>query len=76
MGNAKKKNEMAFCPVGRFFQDLEERLGKGSNFCEHLKRSRIEFLKAIKTLIDDRIEILEKKSGPKGKKRISKINVD
>jgi len=76
MGNNKKKNDMVLCPVGRFFQDLEENMGKDSRFYEHLSRSRIEFLRAIKTLIDNRIEILEKKTGHKGKKKIDKINVD
>jgi hypothetical protein len=76
MGNAKKKSDMVLCPVGRFFQDLEESMGKESRFYEHLGRSRIEFLKAIKTLIDNRIEVLEKKTGRKGKKKIDKINVD
>jgi len=76
MGNNKKKNDMVLCPVGRFFQDLEENMGKDSKCYEHLSRSRIEFLRAIKTLIDNRIEILEKKTGPKAKKKIDKINVD
>lgn len=67
---------MALCPVGRFFQDLEERMGKDSSFCEHLNRSGIEFLRAIKTLINGRIEILEKKTSAKGKRKISKIKVD
>ena len=76
MSDEKKKSDVAFCPVGRFFQDLEESIGKDTKFYEHLSRSRIELLKAVKTLIDDRIEILEKRTAGKTKKKINKIKVD
>lgn len=62
--------------MGRFFQDLEDCLGRESKFYEHLNRSRIEFLTAVKTLIEDRIETLEKKTGRRGKKKVDKIKVD
>ena len=76
MGEKNKKSDLVLCPVGRFFQDLEESIGKDTKFYEHLSRSRIELLKAVKTLIDDRIEILEKRTAGKTKKKINKIKVD
>ena len=53
---AKKKNEdqMIICPVGKFFMELEDTFGKKTEFFEHLGRSRIEFLKAIRSLVDDK----------------------
>jgi hypothetical protein len=41
-----------------------------------MKRSRIEFLKAVRALVDDRIESLEKKSTAKGKKKITRVDVE
>jgi len=74
---AAKKNEqqMTICPVGRFFLDLENVLGKKSDFFKHMTRSRIEFLKAMRFLLDERIDTLEKKANPTAKKRMTKIKV-
>ena len=76
MGKEKVDKEMVLCPVGRFFLDLEKAAGKKSRFFEHLTQSRVEFLKAIRTLMDDKIEDLEKKATARGKKRVSKIKVE
>jgi hypothetical protein len=76
MSKEKKKKEMVICPVGRFFQDLEESMGKESKFYEHLNRSRVEFLRAIRVLVDEKIENLEKRGARKGKKKISKIKIE
>jgi hypothetical protein len=75
---AKKgdKEERAFCPVGRFFQDLEESLGKDSPFFEHLNQSRVEFLKAVRALVDETIGGFEKKRSRQGKKKMTKIEVE
>ena len=75
---AKKKEEqhMALCPVGRFFQDLERASGRGSEFFEHLNRSRMEFLKAVRSLVEERIEDLEKRDSKKRKKKATKIRVE
>ena len=75
---AKEKNEekIVLCPVGKFFLDLERAAGKKSAFFDHLTRSRIEFLKAIKSLVDEKIEDLEKKGSAGGKKKITKIKVE
>ena len=77
MGKEKRhEEEMVVCPVGRFFLDLERMSGKKSKFFEHMNKSRIEFLKAIRSIVDDRIEDLEKKESKKGKKKMTKIKVE
>jgi hypothetical protein len=65
------KEEMMYCPVGRVFSDLEKFSRKKSPFFDHLKNSRVEFLKAVRSLFDQRIDSLEKAS-TKGGKRMSK----
>jgi hypothetical protein len=76
MVKEKHKEEMVVCPVGRFFMDLED-MGRGrSKFFDHLNRSRIEFLKAIRSVVEERIESIEKKSRKRGKKRATKIEVE
>jgi len=78
MAKDKKIEEEAYlCPVGRFFSDLEKKLPrKKSKFREHLTRSRVEFLKAIRSLVDERIEQLEKEASAKDGKRVTKIEVE
>jgi hypothetical protein len=75
---AKKKNdhEMVMCPVGKFFMDLERVSRKRSKFFHHLYQSRVEFLKAIRSLIDERIEDLEEKGERKERKKARKIEVE
>jgi len=75
-GKNNDKNETVSCPVGRFFLDLEKASGNKSKFLEHLSRSKLEFLKAVKYLIDDKIEDLEKKGAAKGKKKATRIRVE
>ncbi len=77
MTEKSDEKERAFCPVGRFFADLEEGLGKDSTFFEHLNQSRIEFLKAIRSLADVTIEGLEKKKGAsQSKRKATRIEVE
>ena len=74
---AKKNNEqMVVCPVGKFFTDLEDVMGKKSKFFEHMTRSRIEFLKGIRSLLDERIDHYEKKGTKKAAKKMTKIKVE
>jgi hypothetical protein len=72
----EKENERFVCPVGRFFSDLEKLSGKKSDFVKHLSQSRIEFLKAIRSLVDEKIESLENKTAKKSKKKGTKIKVE
>ena len=76
MAKEKVENEVVLCPVGRFFLDLEKMRGGKSKFSEHMSRSRVEFLKAIRSLVDERIESLEKKTADKGKKKATRIKVE
>ncbi len=76
MGKAKKEKVTMLCPVGRFFQGLEGVPEIQSEFFDHLKKARIEFLRAIRALVDERIEHIEKKASRRAKKRVTKIKVD
>jgi len=72
----QKEEEMVVCPVGKFFLDLQRGSRRKSKFFEHLDLSRIEFLKAIRSLIDERIEGLEEKKSSRQGKKATKINID
>ena len=74
MAEEKHKEEMRYCPVARFFSDLEKLSGRKSTFLEHLNSSRVEFLKAIRSLLHQRIDSIEKMAAKRGKK-MSKIEV-
>ena len=75
MEKEKHKEEWRYCPVARFFSDLEKVSGRKATFFEHLNTSRIEFLKAIRSLFDERIDSLEKMGAKRGKKMF-KIEVE
>ena len=75
MAAKKSEPQMVICPVGKFFMDLETVFGKKSDFAKHMTQSRIEFLKAMRSLLDEHIDDLEKKKKPKKKKRATKIKV-
>jgi len=75
-GKSEESGESLLCPVGRFFADLEKRSGKKSKFFEHLTRSRVEFFKAVRSVVDEKIETLEKRDAAGGKKRVTKIKVE
>jgi hypothetical protein len=72
----KKEEEMVMCPVGKFFLDLQKFSLPKSKFFEHLDLSRIEFLKAIRALVDERIEGLEEKKRSKQGKKATKISIE
>jgi len=76
MGKKHREEEMVVCPVGRFFMDLEKASGRKSAFFEHLDRSRVEFLKALRSLLDDRIEAMEQKEHAGRRKKAAKIEVE
>lgn len=76
MAKEKIKEEGFTCPVGRFFAEWEKSSLEKSNFFKHLNQSRVEFLKAVRSLIDERIENLEQRQDEKKGKRATKIKVD
>ncbi|MBI4767178.1 MAG: hypothetical protein HY787_21745 [Deltaproteobacteria bacterium] len=75
MAKEKTNQEIMSCPVARIFSEMEKAYGRKSNFFNHLRQSQVEFLKAVRSLVDDRIDELEKKS-EKGKKKTTKIEVE
>lgn len=74
-GKEKIEQDTIYCPVGRFVSDMEKLWGRGSGFAEHMGKSRVEFLKAIRSLVDERIEALEKRD-KKRKKKAERIKVE
>ena len=76
MSAKENKEEMAACPMGKFFTNLDRVFGKKSKFLEHMTQSRIEFLKGIKSLVDGRIEDLEKRHSSRSGKKMTKIKVE
>ena len=75
---AAKKNEQepTGCPVGNFFEDLEKAFGKKSPFFEHMIQSKLEFMKGIRSLLDARIDHLEKMRSGKTGRKMTKIKVE
>ena len=69
----EKDEKDLFCPVGHFFLEMEKIARNKSEFFDHLSLSRIEFMKAVRSLVDQRIERVEKKrAGYKAKKTTNK----
>ena len=68
--------EEAFRSLGTFFSWLDERMSPGSEFREHMAKSRIEFLKGIRVLIDKRIDDLEKRHSKKPEKKATRVKVE
>lgn len=70
-----EEQDVFVCPVGKFFQELGKGMGKKSDFQKHLSLSRIEFLKAIRALVDERIESIEGRNSEPGQ-RATRIEVE
>jgi len=62
--------------VGNFFEDLEKAFGKKSPFFEHMIQSKLEFMKGIRSLLDARIDHLEKMQSGRSGKKMNKIKVE
>jgi len=76
MAKTTNNDDIVVCPVGSFLRDIEKTYGKKSKFAEHMTQSRIEVLKGIRSLVDDRIEDLDRKKSAGRKKKPTKIKVD
>ena len=76
MTRKKTTEEMCQCPMGAFFRDVEKVIGKKSGFRDHMTRSRIEVLKAIRSLVDERIEGLDKKKAKADSRKVKNIRVE
>ena len=68
--------EEAFRSLGKFFSWLDERISPSSEFREHMAKSRIEFLKGIRVLIDKRVDDLEKRHSKKADKKATRVKVE
>jgi hypothetical protein len=58
----RREERVCDCPMCQLIAGLKKGMGKKSQFRRHLYRSKVEFLKAIRALIDERIEELEGKA--------------
>lgn len=67
--------EEAFRSLGRFFSWLDGRISPSSEFRDHMNKSRIEWLKGIRVLIDKKIDDLER-GHKKADKRATKVKVE
>ena len=76
MARKNNEEESFSCPVGSFFMDMEKMFGKKTKFLQHMGRSRVEFLKAVRSLIDERIERLEEKVAPGAKMKTTRVKVE
>ena len=76
MVEKKGKKEKNSCSVGNLMLDFEKTFGKKSSFYKHMNQSKIEFLKGVKSLLDDRIEHLEKKGSKKSGAKLTKVKVE
>lgn len=63
------------CPVGHFISAMERCLGITDDFKRHLYNSRVEFLKAVRSLIDKKIEDLESRVSS-STKRAERIEIE
>lgn len=68
--------EEAFRSLGRFFSWMEDKISPSSEFREHMAKSRVEFLKGIRTLVDKKINELERRYGKREGKKATKIKVE
>ncbi len=78
---AKEKSEereetKSECPVCMLLDLGSQIFGKESEFYRHMINARIEFLQGIKSLIDRRIESLEKAKEKPKRKKFTKIEVE
>ena len=75
MTSKNKKEGTCNCPVGAIFKEIERTIGKKSNFLEHITQSRIEVLKAVRSLVDERIENLGQKKSKTGTEKVKNIQI-
>ena len=73
---AQADNAKGLCSFGKFLQGLAGLTANAPEFIEHLDRSRLELLKAVRALVDSKIKTLEKKGAPGKKKVARKITIE
>jgi hypothetical protein len=75
-GEEEITTEEAFRSLGRFLSWMEEKVSPSTEFREHMGKSRIEFLKGIRSLVDKKIDDLERRHGKREGKKATKIKVE
>jgi hypothetical protein len=68
---ASAEHETCCCPFCLSSRVIEEAKEQYSGFFTHLRMARIEVLKALRTLIDERISSMEEH-----KKKVTKVKVE
>jgi len=68
--------EEAFRSLGRFFSWMEGKVSPSTEFREHMAKSRVEFLKGIRSLVDKKIDDLERRHGKREGKKATRIKVE
>lgn len=73
----KSQDSRCQCPICRMRHLMGSGKGVGKPFWEHVTNARIEVLRAVRSLIDERIDHLEKKkAGKGGEKKATPIAVE
>ena len=75
----KKAAAPVGCPVGRLLHDFDSTFGESSPFGAHLRNAQLEFLKAVRVFIEERIAAMEAPpdvSNTKRAKRVTKVTID
>ena len=68
---ARSEHETCCCPFCLSSRMIDEAKEQYSGFFTHLRKARIEVLRAFRTLIDERISSLEE-----DKKKVTKVKVE
>ncbi len=68
---ARMDDEACCCPFCLSRKAMEDAKDHYSEFFAHLRKARIEVLRAFRTLIDERISALEEK-----KRKVTKVKVE
>jgi len=76
MSKKKHKEKEPDFQIGDFLSSFNRAFGRKSIFSRQVTQTKIEFLKAIRSLVDDKIENLEKKRSGKTGKKMEKIKIE
>ncbi len=74
MSKSKPTCPFRQCPVGRLFS-ARDGSGLRSETGDPMARCALELLRAVRTVVDDWVKTLERRSRPGGRRRATKIKV-
>lgn len=76
-GSDQPKDVRCRCPMCQMMHVVGKAKGPGGPFWDHLTNARIEVLRAVRSLIDERIDSLEKKKSDRHReKKATPIEVE